>query len=37
MGIGCDERFTIEHILLACSDFVETRESLYSSVTTCFI
>ena len=23
MCIGCDERLTIEHILLACSDFIE--------------
>ena len=25
--IGCDKRLTIEHILLACSDFIEIRES----------
>ena len=31
--IGCDKRLTIEHILLACSDLIETRESSDSSVT----
>ena len=25
--IRCDKRLTIEHILLTCSDFIETRES----------
>ena len=27
MRIGCDQRLTIEHILLTCSDFIEIRES----------
>ena len=37
--IGCDERLTIEHILLTCSDLTETRvkQAFYSSVTVCFI
>ena len=26
MCIGCDERLTREHILLACSDFTEIRK-----------
>ena len=26
MCIGCDNRLTIEHILLTCSDFIEIRE-----------
>ena len=29
--IGCDKRFTIEHILLTCSDFIETRESHFTA------
>ena len=31
MCIGCDERLTIEHILLNCSDFIETRVILQLS------
>ena len=31
MCIGCDERLTIEHILLTCSDFIETRENHYTA------
>ena len=31
MCIGCDELLTTEHILLTCSDFIETRESHYSA------
>ena len=26
MCIACDKRLTMEHILLTCSDFIETRE-----------
>ena len=26
MCIGCDKPLTMEHILLTCSDFIETRE-----------
>ena len=37
MCIGCDELLTVKHIFLTCSDFLETSEPLYSSVTTCFI
>ena len=29
--IGCDKRLTIEHILLTCSDFIETRESHFTA------
>ena len=29
--IGCDERLTIEHILLTCSDFIEMRESHFTA------
>ena len=37
--IGCDEGLTIVHILLICSDFIETRESHFTaqSITTYFI
>ena len=31
--IGCDKHLTIKDILLACSDFIETREPSDSSVT----
>ena len=31
MCIGCDKRLTIEHILLTCSDFIETRESHFTA------
>ena len=31
MCIGCDKRLTIEHILLACSDFIEIRESHFTA------
>ena len=31
MCIGCDERLTIEHILLACSDLIEIRESHFTA------
>ena len=37
MCIVCDERLTIEHILLTCSDLIEIREPLYSSVTACVV
>ena len=33
MCIGCDELLTVKHIFLTCSDFLETSEPLYSSVT----
>ena len=36
MWIGC-ELLTVKHIFLTCSDFLETSEPLYSSVTTSFI
>jgi len=29
--IRCDERLTIEHILLTCSDFNEIRESHFTA------
>ena len=29
--IVCDERLTIKHILLTCSDFTDTRESCFTS------
>ena len=29
--IGCDQRLTIEHILLTCSDFIEIRESHFTA------
>ena len=31
MCIGCDKCLTIEHILLTCSDFIETRESHFTA------
>ena len=31
MCIGCDKHLTIEHILLACSDFIEMRESHFTA------
>ena len=31
MCIGCDKRLTIEHILLTCSDFIEIRESHFTT------
>ena len=31
MCIGCDERLTIEHIWLTCSDFIEIRESHFTA------
>ena len=29
--IGCDKRLTLEHILLACLDFIEIRESHFTA------
>ena len=29
MCIGCDERLTIAHILLTCSNFIEIRKSQF--------
>ena len=37
MYIRCGELLTIKHILLTSSDFIETRESQYSSVIMYFI
>ena len=37
MCIGWDELLTIEHILLTCSDLIEIREPLYSSITACVV
>ena len=34
---ACDERLTIEHILITCSDFIEMREALDSSVVACIV
>ena len=31
MCVGCDERLTIKHILLTCSDFIEVRESHFTA------
>ena len=31
VGIGCDKRLTIEHVLLTCSDFIELRESHFTA------
>ena len=31
MCIECDKRFTVEHILLTCSDFIEIRESHFTT------
>ena len=31
MCIGCDERLTIEHILLTCSDLIKIRESHFTA------
>ena len=31
MCIGCDERLTIEHILLTCSDLIKIRESYFTA------
>ena len=31
MCIGCDKPLTIEHILLTCSDFIETRERHFTA------
>ena len=31
MCIGCDKRLTIEHILLTCFDFIEIRESHFTT------
>ena len=28
---GCDERLTIEHVLLTCSDFTEIRKSHFTA------
>ena len=33
MRIACDERLTIEHILLTCSDFIKIRESHFTAQT----
>ena len=30
MCIGCNERLSVEHILITCSDFIETRESHFT-------
>ena len=30
MRIGCNERLSVEHILITCSDFIETRESHFT-------
>ena len=29
--IGCNERLSIEHILITCSDFMETKESYFTA------
>ena len=31
MCIGCENRLTIEHILLTCSDFIEIRASHFTA------
>ena len=31
MCIGYDNRLTVEHILLTCSDFIEIRESHFTA------
>ena len=31
MCIGCNKHLTLEHILLACSDFIEIRESHFTA------
>ena len=37
MCIACDEQLTFEHILLFCSDFIDIRETFYSSATLGFV
>ena len=37
VSIACDERLTVEHILLICSGLIETRETFYSLITDGFI
>ena len=35
MCIACDERLTIEYILLTCSDFIEIRQSQFTAQSLC--
>ena len=37
MCTGCDERLTIEHILLICLDFIEMRERHFTAKSLCML